>query len=320
MDPFQDLGAITVYEDSIYLNGEAYTSDFRDLLKFPDPMAHLMLSGGCDSQAMASWLMYLGVPIRAYTYAALWGDEVINAADVVQAQRYAQRHSLDHRVIDFDLREFYRSHEYVEVAKRYQCRSPQVAVHLKFMEQLGTDNLVTGGESTLLAGTNFNRPSTYGLSTNLFLNYHRVYKQFGDVNGVDVHRNWFWSDPKIFWAAMRANIDVAFDGYNYIPVKMKKEEIAYKNRLYQAQGFDIMPLGAKHTGFEQLKKILACETGVYDEYDKRYREPLRKLIPPPDWDIKRITISDDFRELLDEYIKVASENAHENLALYRYDF
>lgn len=320
MNPFQDLNAIKIDQGTIFLDGHYCSGDFRDLLDFQGT-AHVMLSGGADSQTMSSWLRHRGVPQKAYTYAALWGDEVINATDVVQAQRYAQAWDLNHTVIDFDLREFYASNEYIEVAKRYQCRSPQVAVHLKFMEQLGTDNIVTGGEPTTMIGGELNKPAHFGLSTNLFLNYHSVYKRFSEVNSVDVHRNWFWLTPEIFWSAMRANLDLLCDGYFYKPGGELKEDIHYKNRLYQAQGFDILPLGVKYTGFENLKKLLAIETGNYDEYDQRYRKPLGAMIPAPEWDNPTLKVSDDFDELIREYRRLWGEgHARVNLASWRYDF
>lgn len=322
MYQFQDLGAISVdYENrKIYLNGEYATGDFRDCIDFSGK-AHLMLSGGCDSQAMSSWLMHIGTPQTAYTYVALWDDEVINATDVVQAQRFAREHDLDHKLIDFDLREFYESNEYIEVAKRYDCASPQVAVHFRFMEMLETDNIVTGGEAPMLGGSSASATGRCGFSVDLFINYHRLYVGFGEKNGIEMHRNWFWRTPQLLWGAVRHNIDVLLNGYEYVPATPRIDDTLYKNHLYQAQGFNIMPLNVKYSGFENLKKILASQTGNYDEFNDRYRAPLKKIIPGPTWKNCKIEVSSDYRELVDEYVRLRQKaTGVTNLAQWFYDF
>ena len=80
----------------------------------------------------------------------------------------------------------------------------------------------------------------------------------------------------------------------------------------------------KLTGFERIKKYLATETGVYNQFDKTYREPLEIYREQlygnmNDWIIKEKN-PHIIKELSEEFLQVVKDVDSKEKQTYLFDF
>lgn len=279
----------------------------------PYPEITLCLSGGIDSQFSANLASRFCNKVNAVTFAFLWDNCVINADDLVMAQRFSQQQKLHHEVIEVDLRHFFDT-QMSDVASRYRTGSPQIASHLygieKFLAHRGTAILM-GGEVPLMAQKQgiavmpyrWPTANTGSFSHTSLFHYMRMilpYAILAKQTDAPIIRDPFMMSPKIYYQSFMKNLEVIgehkviFD----IDEPMQSRPTDYKNLYYKSFGFDyIVPL-KKHTGFEQLKTHLAMKTGVYNEFDKRYRTPLNEFSVTDD-SLGKPVFTDDSNKILE---------------------
>lgn len=91
----------------------------------------LFLSGGLDSEVMALSFLSANVPFLGVT---LRFPNDINLHDIRYAKKFAKRHKINHKIIDFDIFDFFESDEIYSLAERTQCVSPQFLPLMKLMK------------------------------------------------------------------------------------------------------------------------------------------------------------------------------------------
>jgi hypothetical protein len=96
-----------------------------------------------------------------------------------------------------------------------------------------------------------------------------------------------------------------------------------RKELYQRLGNELIPMLYKNHGFETLKTHLACQTGIYNQFNLLYREPLVQHIKQHAWFgvfSARIKHSGDARELLDFHNRLCEQPDMISANVYRLDF
>lgn len=249
----------------------------------------LFLSGGIDSQFSFHVLKTLGLKFSIVVCDMRWDNITVNSHDLLTAQRFAESNNIKYRTVVLDLKEFLNSEEYIELGLKYRTSSPQIAVHTKILE-LGNDNEsvnVLGGDVPVLQYSNRNKtasPSSY-FSKIFFVQSLFAYYNFGFLNDVPVIKDLFMLSDRIMYQAVKQNAEVIkqhnvyFDGDN----PTKSSNFVYKMRYYNTLGATIMNPLIKSTGFETVKKMLAEESGVYNQFDQLYRYPMQNAFFGSDW-------------------------------------
>lgn len=310
--------------------------------------ARVCFSGGIDSQFSLQAVKKLGVDVSAVTYAGIWQGSVVNAPDVIASQRYCQHYDIPLEIIDINLYEFLNSNELIEYAETYKISSPQIATHLKFLSKLSSDNpIIMGGEPTLLY-THYFSDNDIRLSTLTKEQYTRIsapYYSYAQKNDLKFFKDIFYLDTELVYLGFEQNLKLLKNEKIYLGVKRKENKnyfdidsqyanqmgaMRYKTEFYKSFGVDIAAPILKNTGFESLKKHLASVSGVYNEFDIKYRSPLELMLKAKPWskNLKKISVLDtefsnysEFNNLIDQYIDVLkhSDNLN-NLSLYSFDF
>ena len=305
-------------------------------------------SGGIDSQFNLQVFKELGKKIRVVTYSAVWDNCVINASDLVASQRYCKKHNLPLDVVELDLQKFLNSGELLETTLTYKTTSPQIAAHLKFLSLLDNNlPLVMGGESTIF--TTFTIDGTLqigGLQKSHLLNIVAPYYSYANKNNLTLYKELFYLDPEVLYLSYRKNIMLAETKKVFFGATINVEDadnsfdapmqfsnrinaMHYKAEFYKSFGVNIDVPILKNTGFENIKKHMAITTGVYNDFDIKYRLPIETNFLAIDWykNFNKISVLDKplskytaYNEIVEEYKNMLKDNNLTNLALYNFDF
>ena len=252
---------------------------------------HLCLSGGLDSQFSLLCCLELGKSVTAYTYRSFWEDTILNTDDVYIAEQLAKKHNFTHHVIDIDLKEFYDTRMHFKYGTKFLNRSPQLSVHFYFIELLkkkfNIDHIMLGGDPPLLR---FN-PAIDIKTKNIKISGERFYQDimapyyiFCESIGVECIRDVYFHSPEAVYKSFENNLDVIKNKniycktISYSGVERNKMNVyQYKLEYYKNIIPNLIPQKSETTGFETLKKILAEESGIYNQYDILYKGPLIAL-------------------------------------------
>jgi len=249
----------------------------------------LMLSGGSDSQFMLRLLTHFNIKFIPITYKTTWKGGVVNTDDVIYAQEVANKFSLDLEVIDFDLKEFYDSNQHMRVGKKFNTSSPQVAMHLEFIDRYIPPNskLVMGGDMPYLiysqagsehssyTGLEYLNTETPQIIVNTIKPYHNICEN----KGIQFIKNISYCSPEAVYQILDQQIKIVEEQKIHIEYNVKEPQFREMLEFKKAVWNSIMP-GDINTlmkvgGFERLKKFLAINSGIYNNYDKLYREPMQ---------------------------------------------
>lgn len=247
------------------------------------------LSGGIDSQFSCYVMRKLGLKFDIVIWEYLWDGITVNSHDVMVAQKYANNFSLPYTIESFDLKEFLNSEECVELALKYRTNSPQIAVHMKLLEIASSryDSFVLGGDVPVLQYSS--KSQTAGTASNmskgLLVQALLAYYNFGLINNKQVIKDLFRMSDETMFLSVKQNIDVVekFNVYFDDSEWKKSSNMKYKSYYYQSLGADNLYPMIKSTGFETLKKMLAEETGVYNQFDVQYRYPVEEAFYGTSW-------------------------------------
>jgi len=121
----------TSASDKFFVDFENYSSDYvlpaREAFRFNNLKIQknscgseifVMLSGGYDSQVIAKTMAEDGVKFTAITFD--FGNNM-NQPDMIMAKKLCDEYNIPHRVISFDLVDFYKSGEFKEYAEITHC-------------------------------------------------------------------------------------------------------------------------------------------------------------------------------------------------------
>ena len=236
------------------------------------PEIFLPLSGGVDSEAMAEAFRLAGVD---FTAIILEFNDGHNEFDIVDARKYCKRHSIRSKIISIDLDNFFSSNEHLRIAEKYQCRSPQIAVHLHGFAKVEGSVVLPHNPIAL-----YNRRESFywEFPQNLYLSYDR----FFSLQSIESVSFFFLYTPELIYS------------YASLPIyrellsrdrkfwnRFSRDPYLVKCELYRQGGFDVWPRTGKATGFEKYRRHLnRIHKGQYDGdfFDERYRKPMEKIV------------------------------------------
>lgn len=254
---------------------------------------HIGLSGGLDSQFVFKSCISLHKKITAYTYRTIWNDIILNTDDLYTANLLCKQNNVEHHIIDINLNDFFDKKLHLKYGHKYLNSSPQLAVHFYFIEllkkQFNIDHILLGGDPPLLEfNPNVPIDGNFRMAGESF--YQDVmapYYLFCNSIGVECLRDIYFHSPEAVYCSYKNNVDVVKkQKIHYEKTKLDKDahylkyqvnRYKFKFEYYKNIIPDLIPQISETTGFEKLKKILAMETGIYNQFDILYRYPMRDL-------------------------------------------
>lgn len=293
-----------------------YTSgEFRLTLERTDTPLHTLLeeyysnkghitvalSGGLDSQFSANIAKKYADSASAVTFRYMWQGSVVNGQDVATAQKLCELLEMDHIIEDFDIEPVLNTglQEYMH---HYRSLSPHITVQMAAIKNSDhiDGTLLLGGEFPVVSklsdhyhvgipdvAEHLDNRGSFIQPTNFYFTHYAPFHYLHIHNGIDMIRDPLFVSPQIMYAGIMHNIAVINNNNTvyHAQAGIKNSSLQYKKLYYSSVCEDfvfIMPLH-KHTGFEMLNMHLASQTGNYDEFDLRYRQPLLKNAFNTDW-------------------------------------
>lgn len=301
--------------------------------------ANVALSGGIDSQFALRVACELNIPVTAYTYVSMWEGAVVNADDVLTAELVAEKQGVELVKIPIDLKEFFDTKKHLEYGKTYATKSPQVAFHLYFIEKELKDlegSLFLGGEVPMMA-KNSNREEgpedIAGLNSGFFMATTVAYRRLCEKLNIDLVKDLLYYTPEIIYKSLYTSITIAREKQKHCEWKEEYMVNMFPHKLKHEIYEDIIPGGlnplTKNTGFEKIKKHLASQTGIYNQFDLLYRKPLEHIFSTnqkQSVDDGMVTGSVKYiakklpQELTKEYRQAIDENDSQCVYEYYFDF
>jgi len=254
----------------------------------------LMLSGGSDSQFMLRLLQHFNIKFNPITYKTTWKGGVVNTDDVIYAQEVAKKFSLDLEIIDFDLKEFYDGNHHMKWGRKLGISSPQVAMHLEFIDRHIPSNskLVMGGDMPYLLygegrrGVSDIYPSAFvGLdylnmdTPDSIIGTIKPYHDICENKDIQLIKNISYCSPQALYQILEQQINIVKEQQIHLIYSTDEPQFREMLEFKKAVWNSILPGDVdtlmKVGGFERLKKVLAIQSGIYNQYDKMYREPMQ---------------------------------------------
>lgn len=241
----------------------------KKVKEFLDEKPYLTLSGGVDSEMTA--VAFLKAKIDFVPVVLKYLND-FNDYDINYAFEFCKLHGLKPEIIELDLDQFYESGSHMQIARKYFCRSPQIATHLWLIEN-GPDNLVFSYNPLPLA---YFRKSIHILAPPLLYQTYDYCMHLNGKFGVGLF-NLFTYDLLISYMNNRlynnARNDLAFHR------KYSLDNYLFKCELYRQSGFRFKPRCNKYTGFEKYRNYLNLKYKYKkgDYFNDYYRAPMEKI-------------------------------------------
>jgi len=300
----------------------------------------VMLSGGLDSQFSAAVAKKYHENVHAIIFDFTWQGTTINSQDVYNAIKLAQKLDLSYEVIEHEIYDFLEN-DLVDFSRTFKSVSPQVSVHLNAIQKHApTDGAILLGGDIPFIGMcdgiaicphvpekSIQHKAVF--DSTMHIRSTGPYSLLGKELGATVIKNPFMLTPVILYASLRHNIDVIKDNnmvFNMSKNTLQKSSVNYKKAYYNSFGLDLLPPFIKRTGFESLRMHLASETGMYDEFNTRYRRPLALISAEEKWfgpvltKGTHIEVEGDFRSVLEEIQDFCNENDVKESNTYEIDW
>jgi hypothetical protein len=192
----------------------------------------LFASGGIDSQAMMlAWKM-LGAEFKVVHYS--YGTNSTDTSFIVD---FCVRNRIPFDLLMFDAKAFIESAELVELAKRYDCSSPQILTYIK---------LVSRHPETCVMAGNFIDDANSGLNWTLL-----GLQRFAEIDKQNFVPFFFLSTPKLAYSFVRGYRSKMLEQFHSHP--RIRDSYSAKVDAYHQAGFQVKAQPSKLTGFEELK-------------------------------------------------------------------
>jgi len=123
-------------------------------------------------------------------------------------------------------------------------------------------------------------------SPEFFNRFIAPFEIFNSDSEYKIIKDPFLITPEIYYLSIRRNLDVIEKNCSVACLDTRNTNTSfwpYKQMYYASFGLDLSVPLKKRTGFEPLKTHLASETGVYNEFDLRYRSQLLEACRREKW-------------------------------------
>jgi hypothetical protein len=225
-------------------------SNYRqELLRVADLQYQLMgndlvifLSGGADSEIVARSFADIGVKPTCVTVRF---ENNYNLEEVIEAAAVCEELGLPHRIIDFDVKDFYYSGEAAELCKEIQCSQLAFLVLLAVINKMHLPSII-GCELQLTKEVEFNSSHWYMRLIEYMDTSHM--KLALKIN-VPIVSEWFSYTPELmlYYLEQKELEDLVYDTENYkLSITSTKNQVL-KKLIPELRKKD------KATGYERLK-------------------------------------------------------------------
>lgn len=269
----------------------------REIYEHASSPIALCLSGGVDSECMALAFLKAEVPFRAVIGRYSGG---LNDDDIVHAFDFCRKFGIKTEEVSIDLVDFFKSEKHIEYAHRYQCRSPQLAVHIEILERISDTPVLAWNPIELIFRTENNSvdmllPGEPYLShLRYFINERRAGVPFFFAYTPELVYS-FWQTPQFARELRTAERQLKRSRSRFWRRWRKRpydQVQSYQGKIlkYQEGGFEILAREDKKTGFEKAKLFFhqrLIEEGKIQEdfpfepFNFFFRKPLEELYPYP---------------------------------------
>jgi len=226
------------YRRSNYANELRRTADLvykdlgKDLIVF--------LSGGTDSEIVLRNFLDIGIKPKC---AVIKFKDDYNAPDVAEAIAIARELSVDLEILDFDVKEFFRSGEATELGESIQCSQITYITVYKNILRMGQPAIM-GGEALLTRGVGNVSEWYYTFRENEDGSAIR----FSNIYNIPLVNEWFSYTPELLLYYLEDDEiqKLISEKYNY-----KLSSVSTKNAVLRRLYPNIRPKIKTH-GFERL--------------------------------------------------------------------
>lgn len=295
--------------------------------------AHISLSGGVDSQFWVRVCEHFNIPYTATTYLTTWQGAPINTDDYVCAEMTAKKYNSDWNVIEIDIEKFLKSDDLVRIAKTYKTDSQQICLHLYYLEQVANDTstFLLGGDAMYLEEAG-GKPEVSMMQEDV-IRTGMPYYNFFNSKGIKYIKDVAYLDKKMPSIMLDYNLQYIKDHKKHLSTEFnagsnfQNERLAVKSYIWES----ILP-GSINTlikvgGFERLKKYMAMQSGIYNQFDVSFRTPLKNLMqadPKLLTQNKRMRLIYRNKDILENYkirfAKAIKDNDSVPITQYLFDF
>lgn len=241
---------------------------------YPNPF--LAVSGGVDSQAMLLSFVESrqDFQIVFFKYTDQNNNKFFNESDYYSLLNFirVQKINKSINIINIDLDSFYQSTLYLELAKKYECSSPQLLVHIHALSRLNSPFVLA-----------WNLPNIYRYKKRICIHvpdfklfsYQRFLKK---ENRPGIPYFFIYSPEQFYTSLMIAEIKELF--FIDLPINFSVSYLA-KVQCYRSAGFDVIAQDKKRTGFEEYKVHHQNRAGspFAHQFELDFRQPLEILYP-----------------------------------------
>lgn len=240
---------------------------------YPTEKIKLCLSGGIDSECMAYAFLKAKVPFEAVF---LKFNANLNDFDIKTNVEFCQQNNIPYRFIDMDIIDFFDRGESLEISKKYECQSPQLATHLWLLDQIDGLPILAGNPIAPIW------KSEHWYYLGLPGELHSVYFKYFLLQNRPGIPFFFLYSPELISSFFKTPIMK-----NYTQQKVLIESdytYLHKCQSYNECGFTAKPRLDKFTGFELVRKhydeIHRTQFGL--AFDQLFRKPLEEIFPFPE--------------------------------------
>jgi hypothetical protein len=252
---------VSEFKETVKSPIQAAVEAVNDIVKNYPPPYNLFVSGGIDSQAMLYAWKISNQPFNAYTFRY---NETYNVHDIQTLFLFCERENIPYTVVDFDYFKFLEE-EYDSIAKKYNCSSPQISMHIKMATMFTGTNVFSG---------NFLLPNVAVLSYAIL----GIYRYSITTEGKNTIPYFFLHTPELAYSIK------GFKQYNLDEIN-ELERLGYQRKAceYNLVGFPVIPQEQKFTGFEKFKEHYDSHTYVLESLRNRLKFSDRPSRRPFDW-------------------------------------
>ena len=250
---------------------EAEKSAFYYYKKYKHKKLILCMSGGMDSQVMAESFLKAGVPFSA----SIWRyKKNFNTYDIKSAIRFCEENKIDYEIEECDLELFYSSYLHFHYGVKYLCNSPQIAVHLYFLEKLSKRPGVALFLSWEPPSLHYNRYSQKVIPRVIMHSRYLAYYRYFYLNKIAGTAYFLIGRSALLYSFLKLPITKLIINRN---IRLKCYQV--KTIMYRQGGFLSRPQKGKFTGFDKIKTVLSAKYKM--DYNKAFRYPLTHFISSP---------------------------------------
>jgi hypothetical protein len=255
---------VSEFKETVKSPIQAAVEAVNDIVKNYPPPYNLFVSGGIDSQAMLYAWKISNHPFKAYTFRY---NQTYNIHDIQTLFLFCEQENIPYTTVDFDYFDFLEK-EYDSIAKRYQCTSPQIAMHIKMGSMFTGTNVFSG---------NFLLPDAALLSHAIL----GIYRYSRTNEGKNTIPYFFLHTPELAYSiiAFKQGNQDNFNEINELADPGYQRKIC----IYHLAGFPVIPQEQKFTGFEKFKEHYDSHTYVLEVPRNKLKYCKKASMRPFDW-------------------------------------